>query len=44
MDWCKKQKDNSLSGIIALFSVFHLPRSQHVELFTQVLTFSSHNH
>jgi len=31
-DWCRKQRDNSISGIIALFSVYHLPRSQHVEL------------
>jgi len=36
MDWCKKQKDNSLSGIIALFSIFHLPRNQHAELFTHI--------
>jgi len=35
-DWCRKQKDNSISGIIALFSVYHLPRSQHVELLTHV--------
>eukprot|EP01114_Cavostelium_apophysatum_P001038 TRINITY_DN10898_c0_g1_i1.p1 TRINITY_DN10898_c0_g1~~TRINITY_DN10898_c0_g1_i1.p1 ORF type:complete len:320 (-),score=36.97 TRINITY_DN10898_c0_g1_i1:11-913(-) len=36
MDWCKKQKDNSISGIIALFSIFHLPRNQHAELFTHI--------
>jgi len=35
-DWCKKQRDNSISGIIGLFSVFHLPRSQHVELFSHI--------
>jgi len=36
MDWCKKEKDKSLSGIISLFSIFHVPRSQQVELFTQI--------
>jgi len=36
MDWCNKQKDESLSGIICLFSVFHLPRTQHVDFFTQI--------
>jgi len=35
-DWCRKQKDNSIGGIIALFSVYHLPRSQHVELFSHI--------
>jgi len=35
-DWCRKQRDNSISGIIALFSVFHLPRSQHVELLSHI--------
>lgn len=28
MDWCRKQPDNSIAGIIALFSIFHLPRNQ----------------
>lgn len=36
MDWCRKQKDNSLSAIISLFSIFHVPRSQHVELFYHI--------
>lgn len=35
-DWCKKQKDSSISGLVALFSIFHLPRSQHVELLTHM--------
>jgi len=35
-DWCRKQRDNSISGIIALFSVYHLPRSQHVELLSHI--------
>jgi len=35
-DWCRKQKDNSISGIVALFSVYHLTRSQHVELLSHL--------
>src|SRR5690606_11832785 len=36
LSWCKKQKDESMAGVISLFSIFHLPRAQHVDLFSNI--------
>ena len=36
LEWCRKQPDNSLHAFICLFSVFHLPRTFHVEFFQHV--------
>jgi len=36
LSYCSKQKSDSLCGILCLFSLFHLPRLNHVELFTNI--------
>eukprot|EP01113_Clastostelium_recurvatum_P048789 TRINITY_DN8956_c0_g1_i1.p1 TRINITY_DN8956_c0_g1~~TRINITY_DN8956_c0_g1_i1.p1 ORF type:complete len:258 (-),score=48.92 TRINITY_DN8956_c0_g1_i1:52-825(-) len=36
LDYCKAQPTNSICGAIAVSSIYHLPRSQHVELFGQL--------
>lgn len=36
LEWLRQQKDDSLIGLIALYSIFHLPRSRHIELFIQI--------
>jgi len=33
LEFCKKQQCESFCGVLALFSVFHLPRVHHVQLF-----------
>jgi len=43
MDWCRKQPDNSVSGILALFSIYHIPRNHHVDLFTHVARIMKEN-
>lgn len=34
--YCNSLPSNSADGIIALFSIFHLPKSQHLELFRDI--------
>ncbi|WP_457918537.1 class I SAM-dependent DNA methyltransferase [Candidatus Lokiarchaeum ossiferum] len=36
VDFCRKSTSNSYSGIISMFSIRHLPRIYHVELFTHI--------
>jgi len=36
LEYCKRQADHSVSGVIAISSVYHLPRSKHVELFAEL--------
>jgi len=36
LSYCTKLESQSLCGIICLFSLFHLPRLKHVELFYQI--------
>lgn len=36
LDFCKAQEDDSFCGSIALYSLYHLPRVQHLELFVQL--------
>lgn len=35
--FCKNQKDNSFDGIIALYSIFHLPLPNQLELFKELI-------
>ncbi|MHA2169337.1 MAG: class I SAM-dependent methyltransferase [Candidatus Kariarchaeaceae archaeon] len=37
IDYCYNQKDNSLGGLVSMFAIFHIPRSAHVELFSEIL-------
>jgi len=43
MDWCRKQKDNSIAGLLAFFSIYHLPRNQHVDLLSQIFRILKEN-
>ncbi len=36
LSFCKNQPSNNYSGIISMFSIRHLPRIYHVELFTNI--------
>lgn len=41
LEFCKSQNDNTFDGLLALFSIFHLPLTQQLELFkelTRILT------
>eukprot|EP01119_Soliformovum_irregulare_P021368 TRINITY_DN7099_c0_g1_i1.p2 TRINITY_DN7099_c0_g1~~TRINITY_DN7099_c0_g1_i1.p2 ORF type:complete len:119 (+),score=10.93 TRINITY_DN7099_c0_g1_i1:368-724(+) len=35
-EWCSAQLDSTIGGMLALFCIFHLPRTQHVELLSQI--------
>ncbi len=37
LDFCKNSDSESFSGIISMFSIRHLPRIHHVELFNEIL-------
>ena len=39
LSFCKKEPSNNYSGIISMFSIRHLPRIYHVELFTNIYRF-----
>ena len=36
LTFCKEQPENSFDGIIGLFSIFHLPRTIHRQLFVEI--------
>eukprot|EP00026_Physarum_polycephalum_P007597 Phypoly_transcript_07661.p1 GENE.Phypoly_transcript_07661~~Phypoly_transcript_07661.p1 ORF type:complete len:262 (+),score=36.25 Phypoly_transcript_07661:126-911(+) len=36
LEYCSNLEDFSLCGVICLFALFHLPRTKHVELFSQI--------
>lgn len=43
LSYCKLLPSNSLDGIIALFSIFHLPRELHESLFYEIKRILSNN-
>jgi len=36
LEFCSKQASSSYLGVVSLFSIFHLPRARHVELFIHI--------
>ncbi|MHA2246072.1 MAG: class I SAM-dependent methyltransferase [Candidatus Hodarchaeales archaeon] len=37
LEFCRKADSDSLTGIVSMFSIRHLPRIHHVELFNEIL-------
>ncbi|MHA2224044.1 MAG: class I SAM-dependent methyltransferase [Candidatus Hodarchaeales archaeon] len=35
-EWCRRRNKNTVGGVLALFSIFHLPRKYHIELFIEI--------
>jgi len=42
LDYCKNEEPDSVGGTIAMFSIFHLPREKHVELFSEIQRILKH--